>query len=422
MPTPTIQQGRLITKRSAIPGVVPTVPAVDDIETFIATDIFKGELFYNIPDNILYTRSDTGIETVGGGTTYVYYTENTGIGTEEAKIEVTDGTFTSTESQTPTNWKVETVDGVGNTIEHFNEMGPTDFTIGLRQIPTGANPYITSGVRYASSYATSVFESTNNSEHVITPTQVVTTVTDGTNTSTQTITPTDITTTVTDGTNTSTQDITSTGINLNTDSLIVNSPIGITNNTLRYREGASTGAAGNYSHAEGSSVASGNYSHSEGFGTVASGRASQAGGFATTANFDGEMTRSGYSVNQSRIGIVDAYRQTTNATPTKIQFNVSGTPQNNYTFDSGSTFGFRYICTIRRTSDGDAYMFTGEGLVKNVAGTYTLVYFSTPSANGDAGLSGCVLACSISGGLTFDITGIAATLDWSIRLDYNLTI
>ncbi len=95
MATPTIQQGRLITKRSAIPGTVPTVPAVDDIETFTPTDIFKGELFYNIPDNILYTRDNSGIVTMSGGSTYVYYTENTTPGSEQGKIQIIDGTVTS---------------------------------------------------------------------------------------------------------------------------------------------------------------------------------------------------------------------------------------------------------------------------------------------------------------------------------------
>lgn len=87
------EQRRLILKRSNIPGTIPTVPAVDNIDTFIATDIFKGELFYNIPDNILYTRDNTGIVIVASGGApipYVYYTEDTTPGSEYGQIEVND--------------------------------------------------------------------------------------------------------------------------------------------------------------------------------------------------------------------------------------------------------------------------------------------------------------------------------------------
>jgi hypothetical protein len=117
MATPTIQQGRLITKRSAIPGTVPTVPAVDDIETFISTDIFKGELFYNIPDNILYTRDNTGIVIIASGgapITYVYYTENTTPGSEEAKIEVIDGSDSSYVLTQPTQIEINSTDGTND--------------------------------------------------------------------------------------------------------------------------------------------------------------------------------------------------------------------------------------------------------------------------------------------------------------------
>jgi hypothetical protein len=120
MATPTIQQGRLITKRSAIPGTVPTVPAVDDIETFISTDIFKGELFYNIPDNILYTRDNTGIVIIASGgapITYVYYTENTTPGSEEAKIEVIDGSDSSYVLTQPTQIEINSTDGTDTTTQ-----------------------------------------------------------------------------------------------------------------------------------------------------------------------------------------------------------------------------------------------------------------------------------------------------------------
>lgn len=109
------EKRRLIIKRTNTPGVIPTVPTIDDINTFIATDIFKGELFYNIPDNILYTRDNTGIVTISSGgpvPSYVYYTEDTTIGSEEGKILVTDGTNTGMNRVRPNDIYLETTDGI----------------------------------------------------------------------------------------------------------------------------------------------------------------------------------------------------------------------------------------------------------------------------------------------------------------------
>lgn len=57
---------RMIQKRSNLAGVIPTVPAVDDINTFNSTDIFVGELFWNAADNKLYTRALSGIQQIAG--------------------------------------------------------------------------------------------------------------------------------------------------------------------------------------------------------------------------------------------------------------------------------------------------------------------------------------------------------------------
>lgn len=62
------QDSRILIKRSTVAGVVPTVPSSNDHTdgTWLATDIYKGELYYNQADNILYTRSDAGIKVVSG--------------------------------------------------------------------------------------------------------------------------------------------------------------------------------------------------------------------------------------------------------------------------------------------------------------------------------------------------------------------
>lgn len=58
-----IQYSRILTKRSTVPGEVPTVPASNDHldGSWLNTDIYKGELFINLPDKIVYSRNNDGI-------------------------------------------------------------------------------------------------------------------------------------------------------------------------------------------------------------------------------------------------------------------------------------------------------------------------------------------------------------------------
>ena len=60
------EYSRIILKRSTLAGVQPTVPAVDDLNQFNGTDIFEGELFWNIADQKLWTRSGSTIVQLTG--------------------------------------------------------------------------------------------------------------------------------------------------------------------------------------------------------------------------------------------------------------------------------------------------------------------------------------------------------------------
>ena len=62
------QDSRIKLKRSTVTTTVPTVPSSSDHTdgTWIATDIYKGELFYNQADGVLWTRGDSGIECIQG--------------------------------------------------------------------------------------------------------------------------------------------------------------------------------------------------------------------------------------------------------------------------------------------------------------------------------------------------------------------
>ena len=62
------QDSRIKIKRSTITGTAPTVPSSNDHTdgSWIATDIYKGELFFNQADGVLWSRDDNGLVCYGG--------------------------------------------------------------------------------------------------------------------------------------------------------------------------------------------------------------------------------------------------------------------------------------------------------------------------------------------------------------------
>ena len=62
------QDSRIKIKRSTVTATVPTVPSSNDHTdgTWIATDIYKGELFFNQADGVLWSRDDNGVTCLGG--------------------------------------------------------------------------------------------------------------------------------------------------------------------------------------------------------------------------------------------------------------------------------------------------------------------------------------------------------------------
>ena len=64
------QDSRIKIKRSTISGTVPTVaPSTDHTQpspAWTATDIYKGELFINQADNVVWSRGDDGVFCIGG--------------------------------------------------------------------------------------------------------------------------------------------------------------------------------------------------------------------------------------------------------------------------------------------------------------------------------------------------------------------
>ena len=64
------QDSRIKIKRSTVSGTVPTVAPSDDhtkpSPAWTATDIYKGELFINQADNVIWSRGDGGVFCIGG--------------------------------------------------------------------------------------------------------------------------------------------------------------------------------------------------------------------------------------------------------------------------------------------------------------------------------------------------------------------
>lgn len=67
MPLKT-EYSRLITKHTDIIGITPSVPVDDDdFDNFLATDIFNGELFINLPDQTIWSRNGSQVFQLSGG-------------------------------------------------------------------------------------------------------------------------------------------------------------------------------------------------------------------------------------------------------------------------------------------------------------------------------------------------------------------
>lgn len=58
---------KMIQKRSSTPGEIPTIPVSNNHTdgSWLATDIYEGEFFFNIPDEALYTRLNGSILEIG---------------------------------------------------------------------------------------------------------------------------------------------------------------------------------------------------------------------------------------------------------------------------------------------------------------------------------------------------------------------
>ena len=199
-----------------------------------------------------------------------------------------------------------------------------------------------------------------------------------------------------------------------------------------HAEGDGTTASGLYSHAEGNdTTASGQTSHAEGQTTTASATGSHAGGIGALANHYAEWARSsitdGATYGLGQYGIVSYARETTDATPVEIfldgTFNTTGTLR--LTLASEDVYRVVITAVATDTATGDAKEWLGYGIIKNIAGTTSLVggTITMSSSVGDAGLATASIATTAddtNDSLKLAVTGIAATtIKWFAKVNYT---
>jgi hypothetical protein len=185
--------------------------------------------------------------------------------------------------------------------------------------------------------------------------------------------------------------------------------------------GYACAGAGNSSSAEGTyAAANGDSAHAEGRSTTATGGSSHAGGASSLASLYGEWCRSSGG-NLSQYGINELVGVTTDATTTTLYLGNAGS---SYKFLIPSNSCYRvYLTANIRDGAWNVKEFSGTALIKNVAGTTSLVGTCTmTSALGDVALAACTIAVSADNTndqLKVDVTGIAATtINWSVKCDY----
>jgi len=123
---------RMILKVSSITNDVATIPTTNDHQdgSWLDTDIYIGELFLNVADDILQTRTDTGIVEVYGGAGGVPEWGNI-IGTLSNQTDLQDALDTK---------QIELVSGTNiKTIGGATILGSGNIDLGVTSIMAGTN-------------------------------------------------------------------------------------------------------------------------------------------------------------------------------------------------------------------------------------------------------------------------------------------
>ena len=186
-----------------------------------------------------------------------------------------------------------------------------------------------------------------------------------------------------------------------------------------HSEGGNTRATASYSHSEGlSTTASGAQSHAEGSGSIASGNTSHAEGAGTIAGHS--TSHAGGNGSCGQYGIIDFYGTTLSSGLSEIF--VGANASSRFSIPVGVCYSYTFRALVRKPSTGEVKEFRGDGLIKNVGGTTSMVGSTNTSSFADAALATATLgvaANNITDAFYVEVNGIAATtLTWSVTFQY----
>lgn len=462
------EYSRLLVKRSNSTGVVPTINGTspDEIDnTWVSTDILKGEIYANVADNKLWIRTYTGI--------YEIYTASPS--SLSPFIKGSTGTYSiKANNNTAIDATANYATAIGNATL---ASGLNSFACGGLTTASGANS-ITGGFQTTASG--------NGSAAFGSSTQATNTQSfacgNGTLASGQSAFASGLTTTASgnysfaSGANSIASGTYSSAFNSSTAIGNYSFACGsgtqanglyshtegqstIANGAASHAEGNSTTASGLYSHAEGNiCISGGNYSHAEGnntvtaasgahaegelsaangvashaegYGTNASGKWSHAGGGYAIALRTGEWARSSMKGTQS--GRVQLGNVTTNATATElfVTGDLTSLPVsterfvlNQYGYNVTMNVDIRIMAYNPIT--GDSRSWTAQGIIKYTGTTCSLVSAITAtSIANDTALSTtsvAITADNTNKSLLINCTGVLlTTLRWTAIVNYTM--
>lgn len=172
------------------------------------------------------------------------------------------------------------------------------------------------------------------------------------------------------------------------------------------------------------STASGDHSFATGNTSLSTGDHSFTSGVNATASHHGEQARAAFFFSgqaDAQFGTVIYGNKSTNATPLELFLDgMAQTQRFTIPFNSMYAVEIRGLATDLAT--GDSAMWTGKGIVKNVAGVVSLVAAIVPTQDqADASMAATVLAvAAVSNYLELQGTGIAATnIYWNTTVTYT---
>lgn len=163
------------------------------------------------------------------------------------------------------------------------------------------------------------------------------------------------------------------------------------------------------------------YNYINGYNNIAAADNTKILGDECITTTIGEVAFNAAGGVSSQYGFSNLYTSTTNATPTRLSIGL-----NNFNIPSGSAYAIE-VTVIGGSSVGDSTAFTATGIIKNVAGTTSLVAAITAiNIATDASLSTASVAITADNStdtLNITVTGVAATnINWNGVVKYTKII